>query len=510
MYKDLEEIFKTEVLQKGSRQRRMRFNPEKDVSGDERKTVQDWVHFEHKPSRDKISSVKMNENAKQRGLDRISKLTDVKKHPETGERMFLMHRSMGDKEHDALSSSDFNKEYTSSWSPDYRKLKDGFFSNRPKIVSAWIKESDIAHLPNAIGQKLPDDEKIKSSKFRSEHEAIVNPHKLDLVDYKHKYDYKKEGVPSNEQMEYRQKYAKMIKDPEVSPFMKESVGQTLKQTYKSEEVFRMGVDMLFKKCEEHSEDIDIEDLRKNWRKGVANLVGLLGLAHGAHYMADMPQPKSEREKSPTYQRIMEQRSQKAKTREPSSGLSDQQQIKQAYEQARQEGQSIINKYDKTNSDLDSFLETISMNESSGGKNLNHKQIKEGLHAGDSAVGQYGLMPNTIKEMAGRMGKDSPMAQYAKMDSKSIADSFKKNPGHEKEIAKFMANHLHDKFGGDENKMAYSWFQGHNLTNDHFNTSHKDYANHDYVKKYNKHKSQMGKVPQKASPEDQKVASNNLM
>lgn len=281
-------------------------------------------------------------------------------------------------------------------------------------------------------------------------------------------------------------------------------------TYSKEQVFEIITQMLLKKCEENKNNVDIEDLRKNWRKGVANLVGVLGLAHGAHYMTDMPGPKSEREKSPTYQRIIEQRSQKAKTREPSNKLSDQEQIKQAYEQARQEGQAIIDKYDKRNANLDNFLNVISMNESSGGKNLNHKQIKEGLHAGDSAVGQYGLMPNTIKEMATRMGKDHPMSIYSKMDNKAVADSLKKNPGHEKEIAKFMANHLHDKFGGDENKMAYSWFQGHNLTNDHFNTSHKDYMNHDYVQKYNKHKSQMGKTPKKASPTDQKVASNDPM
>jgi hypothetical protein len=288
-------------------------------------------------------------------------------------------------------------------------------------------------------------------------------------------------------------------------------------TYSEEQVFEIVTQMLLKKCEEHKNDVDIEELRKNWRKGVANLVGLLGLAHGVHYMGQPgsnPNQLSERQKSPTYQRIMEQRSQKAKTREPSSSLSDEEKIKQAREQAREqaraEGQAIIDKYQNRDKNIDNFLNTISMNESSGGKNLNHKQIKEGLHAGDAAVGQYGLMPNTIKEMARRMGSDSPVAQYANMDNKKLAQSIKSNPGHEKEIAKFMANHLHDKFGGDENKMAYSWFQGHNLTDDHFNTSHKDYMNHDYVQKYNKHKSQINKTPQKTPSTDQKVASNDLM
>ena len=70
-------------------------------------------------------------------------------------------------------------------------------------------------------------------------------------------------------------------------------------TYSKEQVFEIITQMLLKKCEENKNNVDIEDLRKNWRKGVANLVGVRGLAHGAHYMTDMPGPKSEREKSPT-------------------------------------------------------------------------------------------------------------------------------------------------------------------------------------------------------------------
>lgn len=265
-----------------------------------------------------------------------------------------------------------------------------------------------------------------------------------------------------------------------------------------EEAFKMGTNMLLKKCMENTDNIDVEELRKNWRKGVANLIGFLGLTHAAHYMGQPGvEQLSERQKSPTYQRIMKERAEKNKNREPSANLSPEDQVKQAREQARAEGQAIIDEYESKNKNknIDSFLKAISLNESSGGKNTNHKQMKQGIHAGDSAVGQYGLMPNTIKEMARRMGSDNPMAQYAKMDNKKLAESIKKNPDHENQIANFMANHLHDKFGGDENKMAYSWFQGHNLTDNHFNTSHKDYQNHDYVKKYQKHKAGLEKKPE---------------
>lgn len=265
-----------------------------------------------------------------------------------------------------------------------------------------------------------------------------------------------------------------------------------------EEAFKMGTNMLLKKCMENADNMDVEELRKNWRKGVANLVGILGLAHGAHYMAQPGvEQLSERQKSPTYQRIAKERAEKNKNREPSASLSPEDQAKQAREQARAEGQAIIDKYEgeNKNKNIDNFLKAISLNESSGGKNTNHKQIKQGIHAGDSAIGQYGLMPNTIKEMARRMGSDSPMAQYAKMDNKKIAESIKQNPDHEKQIANFIANHLYDKFGGDENKMAFAYNQGHNMNANHKKFLSGDYKNHDYVKKYQKHKLQINSAKQ---------------
>lgn len=217
-----------------------------------------------------------------------------------------------------------------------------------------------------------------------------------------------------------------------------------------------------------------ENMFEEIAKGAFNrglsILGTLGiLASGAHdfnKQSSQPKPK-------TQQQIQQEK----------------QKIQDAYDQARREGQEIIGKYEKKSRDgkIDNFLKTIAMNESSGGKNTNHKQMKTGIHAGTSAFGTYGLMPNTIREMANRMDKYHPMKMYANMENHEMTNSLKKNPEHEGQVAKFMANHLYDKFGGDENKMAYSWFNGHNLTNDHFKTSHKDYQNHDYVKKYQKHK-----------------------
>lgn len=290
----------------------------------------------------------------------------------------------------------------------------------------------------------------------------------------------------------------------------EKILKTEIQSFSEEQVFEIVKDFLLKKCEEYKDDFENEDLKKSWKKAFKNGITILGMLQGLDNISKLSNKPTERSQTPTYQRILKERAEKNKNREPSANLSAEDRIKQAREQARAEGQAIIDKYENKNKNknINNFLKAISLNESSGGKNTNHKKMMQGIHTGDKALGQYGLMPNTIKEMAVRMGKDHPMSKYAKMDNNTITQSIKENPDHENQIANFLANHLYNKFGGDENKMAYSWFQGHNLTNNHFNTSHKNYMNHDYVQKYNKHKSQMGKTPQKTPSTDQKVTSND--
>lgn len=268
------------------------------------------------------------------------------------------------------------------------------------------------------------------------------------------------------------------------------------EKYISEQEIELLVSDKIQEILNKNQDLDKDVLEKNLKRAFANGLTVLGLMHGAHYMNSDFDGPSERQQSPTYKRI-EQKIQNKNSRQPAFNQSTNE-IEQARQDAYNEGLGLLdkNKQDTRNKSIKNFLKTISMNESSGGKNLNHAKIKSGIHSGDAAVGQYGLMPNTIKEMVNRMGKDHPLSYYSKMDNKKLAQNLKKNPKHEEEIGNFMANHLYDKFGGDENKMAYSWFQGHNLENDHFQNDHKDYLNHDYVVKYNKNKSLTNNIAQK--------------
>ena len=49
-------------------------------------------------------------------------------------------------------------------------------------------------------------------------------------------------------------------------------------------------------------------------------------------------------------------------------------------------------------DVDKFLDTTSGIESSFGRNKQHKQLQHGMHKGMSAIGSFGLMPNTVDDI----------------------------------------------------------------------------------------------------------------
>jgi len=136
----------------------------------------------------------------------------------------------------------------------------------------------------------------------------------------------------------------------------------------------------------------------------------------------------------------------------------------------------------------SFLKNISQVESSGGKNFNHKKMKEGIHSGHKGIGRYGLMPNTVSETLNRLrlsGRLTPeLEQLKQLDPATLKSTLETNQGLEDQIAEELASHVLDK-QQDEEKAAFSWNQGHNLSPDRI--AEQPYQEHDYVKKYNTYK-----------------------
>lgn len=133
-------------------------------------------------------------------------------------------------------------------------------------------------------------------------------------------------------------------------------------------------------------------------------------------------------------------------------------------------------------DKEDFLNKISMIESSGGKDLNHKEMTSGIHEGDAALGKYGLMPNTIQEIIRRQRQRGPLEESLtdiyKQDPNFIKEYFNNNPSSEDEVA----GKLVDKIGLENpDKSAYMWNQGHNL--DPNSITDEDLNNSNYVQKF---------------------------
>jgi hypothetical protein len=236
-----------------------------------------------------------------------------------------------------------------------------------------------------------------------------------------------------------------------------------------EEAKNMLKELILRKSQEF-EHIEPEILKNELVKILKPIASVVGLLHGAHYMS-MPEQAPSKINPPAQERSIasEKQAQPKKQASPESFR----------------GKQIRN-----------FLHAISLNESSGGKNTNHKTMEHGIHSGDAAIGKYGLMPNTIKEMTARMGRNNPMYRYSKMSSEEISNRIKKYPEHEEKIANYMANHLFDKHSGYGPKMAYDWNQGHNRTK--YKAGWED---HPYVANWIKNKQQIEKTPYVAeSPE----------
>lgn len=111
--------------------------------------------------------------------------------------------------------------------------------------------------------------------------------------------------------------------------------------------------------------------------------------------------------------------------------------------------------DKKSKQVSEFLKKMSEIESSGGRNINHKQMVSGIHKGTAAVGDYGIMPNTALEIGKRHG----MEELQGLSPEQAQDLLSKDPELAERIAETMASKLLNKT--DEETANYMWQYGHN-------------------------------------------------
>ncbi len=138
---------------------------------------------------------------------------------------------------------------------------------------------------------------------------------------------------------------------------------------------------------------------------------------------------------------------------------------------------------------DDFLKYISQIESSGGKNTKHPEVTSGVNAGDRAVGQYGLMPNTIRDTVKRGLASGELPRNMAGLSSHGADLSNIDPASESAVANALAHRVLNKYQ-DPNMAAYAWNQGTSLSPDQI--KQRDFMNSNYVQKFNKVRKLMGK------------------
>jgi len=144
-------------INKGSLQSKFPFNPHEDQNIKTKLAQRSWTHDEFPDVRDNFP--KMEKNAKIRALNKLAAQTHARKHPETGERLFLMHRGMSREEkknHHKEDRTDYPMGSRTSWTPDFNTAEHFSSSHSSpwektkenNVVSAWIPESALVHNPN--------------------------------------------------------------------------------------------------------------------------------------------------------------------------------------------------------------------------------------------------------------------------------------------------------------------------------------------------------------------------
>ncbi len=122
--------------------------------------------------------------------------------------------------------------------------------------------------------------------------------------------------------------------------------------------------------------------------------------------------------------------------------------------------------------VNEFLDKTAMTESSGGTNFNHEPITSGSNAGQTAIGTYGLLPETVKEVVNR-SKDNKLSYLNDMDYNTLKAHLESNPDIEKQVARYLAQRVLKNQGGDLNKAYYAWRHGHNLSSETVEDKYQD-------------------------------------
>lgn len=111
-------------------------------------------------------------------------------------------------------------------------------------------------------------------------------------------------------------------------------------------------------------------------------------------------------------------------------------------------------------ELEVFRRITADIESSNGQNMNHRMMESGIHKGTSAIGTYGVMPNTLKEFSNRL-PNPELKDISKLSYLEMKDKLEKDKELEERIFKNVGSWLLDKYGNARD-ASYAYQHGHNI------------------------------------------------
>lgn len=178
-------------LEKGVMRRIAPFNP-KQVDPLHQERVGRWTNAGYDvPHEDEDRQMipRLEGNARARALHKLTGMTQSRRNPQTGEREFLLHRGMREEEHGKHvkgTAATYPKVTTWSASQDVAHqfgseanwpTREGEHKPNLHLVSAWVPESKVHHLPMMLGRLGGELEDHGPGKFqrREEHEVLTSP-----------------------------------------------------------------------------------------------------------------------------------------------------------------------------------------------------------------------------------------------------------------------------------------------------------------------------------------------
>ena len=444
-----EETLKSEPMAKGSRQRKMPFNPAQ-VPDQQKQTLASWQTYgnsglsqyslDPRKAREKLKPI--DSNAKQRALNRLSAKTKSRTSSKGG-REFLLHRGMSAEEGQNSSKvlGKISHAQNSSWTPNFdlaQSFQDPAYAvesnemmgekldsfNPGHTASAWIHENDIHHIPTQYGSY---GEKQGENQYRGEHEIIVKPHSSPLATQEDTAHLR--GLSVHDRInENAESHRLPASTPDIDQNQRATSIRSLKGRIKSgRELGRPAKPLA---ASEMAKANPMKTLGTAAMMGVAAMSPVNG--HSSSEMS--PQQAS------------------------SIGLDQRAQAKK------------------------DTLKAIARVETTNGLHTKHKVMTTGENAGDAAYGTFGLMPKTIKDVVhSNPSLKHKYGQVLSLNGEQIHSFAKEHPELEYKVAGAYYDRLYRAFGGSLPHILYGWLNGEGGTKKYVSKG-KDPKNHWYVKR----------------------------